>query len=764
MDQAQHRGPWRLAAIAATTLAVTLTIAAQAALTAMDHRQRVEGAMALQHAAAEVSHADQVRILTGQVPTAQVLPWVEVLQGDHALALQSLEPTQAARALVLIEQIANCGVMLVTGVDGTHPEAHNHDELRTLLGSATERAVSDAARAERAAGFALAGAGLALAGAGWLALRARHRLTQARSGAEAMRHQTQRLHTLLDSSPDSLFVITVSGSIAYRSAASDRLVDPTAASVDDLVERASAGQRAEFRAFLLGAGATTEPSIFQLTRADGSPGWFEVRTLDLTADRVVGGHLFMTRDITTEMDLRQGLEAQANTDALTGLPNRRILPRCLERARTQIGATGDPAAVLALDIDGFKAVNDALGHPMGDVLLANVAARLASAQTAEVDLVRLGGDEFAVVIPSVPGAAAALLAARTLAEVLIEPFRLGPRLEHVRASVGVAVASDPAEVDDLLHRADVALRQAKQGGGDSVILYEAAMEAATSRKSQISRALREADHDTELHLRYQPIVAADTGRITGLEALLRWDSPSLGQVSPEEFIPIAEVSGEICRIGLWVVDQICHQLAVWIEAGIDPDITVSFNVSARQLGETQFVANVLEAAHRWAVPTNRLVAEITETAALDHTGRSHQRIGQLREAGLRISIDDFGAGYSNLGQLLSVPFDVIKIDRSLLLTLTTMREHAGGDPTDSCAIMGAIVTIASILEVPVVCEGVESDQQLASLQASGITHIQGFLTGPPCLPHDLLPRLLPADPVGSVGSADPVGSVGSEAR
>ncbi|MDH4280732.1 MAG: bifunctional diguanylate cyclase/phosphodiesterase, partial [Acidimicrobiia bacterium] len=385
-------------------------------------------------------------------------------------------------------------------------------------------------------------------------------------------------------------------------------------------------------------------------------------------------------------------------------------------------------------IDGFKEINDTLGHPTGDRLLVSFASRLSNVVRGDATLLRMGGDEFAVVLPTVTGPVEAEEIARRLLDVLDEPFKLGDRLESVHTSGGLALAETAQDADDLVIRADIALYEAKRQSGTSVAVYDVALESTITRANQLARSLRDAVYDEEFSLVYQPIVTVGTEQVVALEALLRWTSPNLGPVGPDEFIPIAEATGEICAIGRWVLDNACRQLAGWMEAGMADDVTVSINVSAKQLAEPAFVNMVLRAAARWKVPTGRLVIEVTETAALDQTGLARQRLQELKDAGLKISIDDFGSGYSNLGQLISVPFDIIKIDRSLLNTLSAMREQAGGNPSGPCAIMQAIVSIASILDAPVICEGVETEQQRASLQASGITHLQGYLTGRPSPP------------------------------
>jgi len=408
-----------------------------------------------------------------------------------------------------------------------------------------------------------------------------------------------------------------------------------------------------------------------------------------------------------------------------------------------MASSGGATALIFLDLDGFKDINDTLGHHEGDALLVQVAARLRSAQRAGDLLLRLGGDEFAVVLSGLNDSTGAELAAHRYLQVLHDPFEVGPRPEVLRTSIGVTTTTDPANVAGLTAEADLAMYDAKRGGGNAVAVFDRSMESRSDEASRITRALRAANYDDEFSVVYQPIVAVDGGDLTGFEALLRWNSPTLGPVGPNDFIPVAERSGEICRIGLWVLDQVCRQIHTWNQEGLYQGLSVSCNVSPHQLAQDDFVETTLNTLGDWDVSPRRLIVEVTESAVLDHRGASIQRLAELRETGIRVSIDDFGSGYSNLGQLLQVPFDTIKIDRSLLVTLTAMREAAGGDSTDPCAIMEAVVSIASVFNAPVICEGVETDQQRTSLQASGITHLQGYLTGRPTPPENLPPHHKP---------------------
>ncbi|MCB0872752.1 MAG: EAL domain-containing protein [Thermoleophilia bacterium] len=439
----------------------------------------------------------------------------------------------------------------------------------------------------------------------------------------------------------------------------------------------------------------------------------------------------LIRSRATEFRLRDELTHQATTDILTGLPNRRVLDRVLDRARTDMATSGGVTGIVLLDLDGFKNVNDTFGHRTGDRLLVEVAARLRRAQRAHDVLLRLGGDEFAVVLVGMPTADGAEQAAHRYLSVVDEGVEVDDRSEHLRASVGVATTDDPAALDTLAAEADLAMYEAKRAGGHRVVVFQSGMEHNATAVNRITRALRLADFDQEFSLHFQPIVSIDAREPVSYEALLRWESAEIGPVGPAEFIPVAEQIGEICAIGRWVLNRVCAQLHDWDREGRWPDLRISCNVSPLQLEDPNFVLEVTSIVDGWGVDRRRVVLEVTESTVLDAHGAAVARLAALRDAGFRVAIDDFGSGYSNLGQLLQVPFDMIKIDRSLLVTLSEMREHAGGDPTSPCAIMTAIVSIASVFEAPVVCEGVETEDQLRSLRASGITHVQGYLTGRP---------------------------------
>lgn len=740
MQSDRSRVESAVAILAVAGFVLSVVFAVRSTLEAVEERQSAAAAMDLRMAATAVAHAEQLQSMGGELSAEDLLPQVVALGNDRESALHALSPEEAIEADQLLNDFAGYGILLADPA-ASDRIAHDHERLHELLSLASQRSSSGAAQAEQEAAIALVSMAIAAGLAVALVMWSRTRAARSRALAGAQLRAGQRLQVLLNDSPDILLVVDDGDGISYRSASSLSLLDPLSESLEDLVSLARPQDQGLLRTHLHHTAVSGASALFELNRPDGESGWFDVRVSDLTEHELVGGHLLTIRDVTNEVQLRTELQHQANTDLLTGLPNRRLLQPSLDAARNALAAGGTTMAFITLDIDGFKAINDTFGHLAGDDLLAQVAARLNMATRNEEALLRLGGDEFAIIISNLPGSAAAEMTANRLLKILDEPFRIGTRTEHVRTSIGVATTDEPDRSQFLLGEADMALYEAKRLGGDKVVVFEEALESSTSRRDQITRALREADYDQEFRMVYQPIVTTDSREITTLEALLRWTSPVLGEVSPEEFIPVAELTGEICMVGRWVFNRVCRQLADWGDAGMDPSVSVSVNVSPRQLAEQPFVLSVLETTKSWGVEPTRLIIEVTESAALDHTGKAQHRLEQLRAAGLRISIDDFGSGYSNLGQLLAVPFDVIKIDRSLLLTLSSMREQAGGDPTDACAIMSAIVSIASILDAPVVCEGVETEDQFTSLRASGISHIQGYLTGRPAPPNLITPLI-----------------------
>jgi diguanylate cyclase (GGDEF)-like protein len=418
----------------------------------------------------------------------------------------------------------------------------------------------------------------------------------------------------------------------------------------------------------------------------------------------------------------------ARNDGLTDLPNRLAFHEAMYHAAAR-AARGEAFAVLCLDLDRFKQVNDTLGHPVGDALLRAVAARLASL-AREVDTVaRLGGDEFAVVQANVAGPDAAAALAQRIIDDLRAPYDvLGHRIV-VGASVGIALAGPEArDADTLIRSADLALYRAKQEGRGMYRFFEPDMDARAQARRQLELDLRYAIERQEFELHYQPLMSVADRRIAAFEALIRWRHPTRGLVPPDEFIPLAEEIGLIVPIGAWVLQDACAEAARW-----PLPVKVAVNLSAVQFARADITRQVAAALHDSGLPASRLEVEITETALLNDSESTLKTLHALRALGVRIAMDDFGTGYSSLSYLRSFPFDKLKIDRSFVRDLN----EAG----ESAAIVRAIASMGRSLGIATTAEGVENEQQMAQLVRDGCTELQGFFFGRPCPAADVA-RLL----------------------
>ncbi|MDP9819807.1 putative bifunctional diguanylate cyclase/phosphodiesterase [Spirilliplanes yamanashiensis] len=404
----------------------------------------------------------------------------------------------------------------------------------------------------------------------------------------------------------------------------------------------------------------------------------------------------------------------AHTDPLTGLANRRGLLRAL---REQDAGDG-PRALVATDLDGFKNVNDTRGHDVGDEVLAEVGRRLRGNLRPDGVAARLGGDEFAVLIPA--GADQARAAAATLLELLSRPYELSTGTVFLSASIGVAAEEERGDATALMRDADLALRAAKQRGKNRVEPYDARYDSSLRRRSILEHELRGAIGRDEFRLVFQPVVTVPTMRPVGGEALLRWRHPELGAVRPDEFIPVAEESGQICEIGAWVLDQACRQLAGWLAAG--HDVWVSVNVSPRELHNADYAERVAEVLRRHEVPPQRIVLEVTEHAVATDLAELIRRLTALRETGVRIALDDFGAGYSSLGQLRNLPVDILKIDHALVAEPESRTGTAA-------PLVDVVVRLGHRLGLEVIAEGIGTPGQRAVVEEAGCRLGQGSLFG-----------------------------------
>lgn len=660
---------------------------------------------------------------------------VAALEGDHSEALHGLDPVDRDDVKLALEKTEEHGQMLLAGKSMATMD-HGlaaHAGLEESLRQAAVDANSDASGSERRSLITIAVAGAAAITSASRMFANRSRRQSERVNGEVLRLAAERFSTLLDDSPEATAIISAEGEIIYQAASLNEMFPghplDTRASIVELAIPADRQRLAHH----LSLDAEHRSSIsFQSLVSNGSlPREFSVRVSDLRDDSLVGGWLVTLREITTEAHATRELESLVETDSLTGLPNRRGLMNHLG----QMSAT--PFGFLMIDLDGFKQTNDTFGHDAGDELLKAVSGRFERCLDKGDRLYRLGGDEFGIVTQLTDDNQIEQLAS-TLIATLEAPIRLHAGFEQAHISIGIAVWNLVGSPRSVLHRADIALYEAKAGGGHRVQVIDAALEQRSARRRDLSRALDEADLDQEFSVVYQPIVDAQNGHTKYLEALLRWNSPTLGFIGPDLFIPLAESSGQIVQIGLWVLEHACSDLASMRDQGLPAHVGLTVNVSPRQLDDADFSMAVERVLNRYQLAPSDLTIEVTESALVSGSDQDLHPLQQLRTLGCHVACDDFGSGYSNLGQLMALPLDLIKVDRQLLIHLSEMRELAGGANDQPCEVMSAIVRIGGAMSAPIVAEGVETDEQRRSLASSGVTLLQGYLFSRPASPDEIL--------------------------
>ncbi|HEY5144848.1 MAG TPA: EAL domain-containing protein [Solirubrobacteraceae bacterium] len=563
---------------------------------------------------------------------------------------------------------------------------------------------------------------------------------------ELVRSQSEaRFGSLVQNSSDVVLVIDPNTTIKYVSPSIERVLGFPA---HDVIEtRASEMVHRDDRAAMLhaisavaaAADGASELIEFRIRNAWGD--WLSAESLtsNLTRDANVGGIVLNMRDVSERKRFEAELARQAFHDSLTGLANRALFRDRVDHALARRRDRGNQVAVLFIDLDDFKNVNDSLGHVSGDVLLREVGRRVSDAIRAEDTAARLGGDEFAILLEDVDGEGRASEVAQRLLVALREPLLLDGKDMSVSASIGIAFAAaqdDAVGSEELLRNADVAMYTAKEHGKGTFQIFEQAMHASVVEQLELVADLQTAVQDDRLVLHYQPIVVIETGEITGFEALVRWNHPVRGFVSPADFIPAAERSGLIVPIGRWVLETACREaVAVQRIAPRSPQLKVSVNLSARQLQRPDVEDHVRHALQESGLDPAALVLEITESMLIDDWDLALERLQNLRAIGVKIAVDDFGTGYSSLNYIRQLPVDILKIDKSFVDGLVE-----SGSET---ALMAAIVDLASVLELHPVAEGVEHEAQLQRLRAMGCELGQGFLFSRPVAAADL--RALLAD-------------------
>jgi diguanylate cyclase (GGDEF)-like protein/PAS domain S-box-containing protein len=582
---------------------------------------------------------------------------------------------------------------------------------------------------------ALAGA----LGAGWV-----RAAREVKAGGIALRalkedRRTRRLtedrfRSLVLSTSDVIIVLTADGTMDYHSPSASRIWGYAADALHQVKFDALVHPEDLSVAQNLFEQTMTRPRLsmaaeLRIRLADDSYCYFEAVATNLLRDPRVNGIVATFRDITERKDLEQALTYQAFHDALTDLPNRSLFVDRVERALARAVRHGESVSVMFIDVDNFKVVNDSLGHPVGDQLLVGLIQRIKSCLRHEDTLARLSGDEFAILIEDIRDDEDARKLANRLQEQLLTPFILDRREVFATVSIGIVV-SGPAHLgpDDLLRDADLAMYRAKSNGKARCEVFDHTMNADMTERLTLETSMRRAIERRELRVFYQPIICLDDERVIGFEALVRWEHPQRGLISPADFIPLAEETGLIVPIGAWVLEEACRQVKQWqAERCPGRTLLLNVNVSARQLQALDLVETVDSVLKRTGFNPVQLKLELTESLMMQDVDWTIQRLHELKALSIQLGVDDFGTGYSSLAYLRQFPIDLLKVDKSFVGRL-------GVNPHDD-AIVRSIVTLANDLGMQVVAEGIETAEQLAMLRELGCVYGQGYYFSRPLPAH-----------------------------
>jgi diguanylate cyclase (GGDEF)-like protein/PAS domain S-box-containing protein len=545
-----------------------------------------------------------------------------------------------------------------------------------------------------------------------------------------------KLRGLLEGSSDVVTVVAPDGKITYVSPSVSRVFGHPHESVlnanlgEFLHPDDELGALAMINRCAKGIAAETEFEA-RWRHADGT--WRHAETIisNLQDDSSVGGLILNTRDVSERKALQDELAHRALHDPLTDLANRSLFKESVERALRRTGRNGRSVAVVFLDVDDFKRVNDSLGHDSGDRMLAMVADRVRVSVRPYDVAARLGGDEFGVLLENADLRVASSVAERILRSMDL-PISIDGREISAQGSLGIAVGGPGDDVEDVMRNADVAMYMAKARGKGRYEVFEPGMNASAVERMELAADLRRAVEGRQFILHYQPIVGLSDGTIIGVEALIRWKHPRRGLLAPGEFIDTAEETGLIVPIGRWVLNEACRQLRQWQDRHGDPPLSAAVNVSVKQLQDARFVNDVRSALATTGLDPTSLTLEITETVLMSDTAEVLSRLEELRAVGVRLSLDDFGTGYASLGYLARFPLNVLKVDRSFIQGVGTEQQSS---------LTPVMVSIGHSLGLQTIAEGVEDPSQVGHLRELGFDAAQGFLFSRPASA-DELDRLL----------------------
>ncbi|TFV98690.1 GGDEF and EAL domain-containing protein [Oxalobacteraceae bacterium OM1] len=544
-----------------------------------------------------------------------------------------------------------------------------------------------------------------------------------------------QLDSLMEAAGDAVFRLNARGHILSASRrGADLLGVPEALEGQPLAEFVLGGEQAALATALDEAAASNQPVRVKVRlKTPLGPLWTELQLMAYPATPGEREVLAVGRDISGQHATEERLRHMATHDALTGLPNRSLLSDRIRMAIAQARRVGKGFSVLALDLDGFKKVNDALGHPIGDALLRVAAMRLSDTLRDVDTLARVGGDEFVAVLPGAVAEAEIQLIARRMIGSMQLPFDIQGHTLYVGTSIGAAIFPEHGDSEvKLLAHADTAMYRAKETGKGRLTVFNHDKFTQPEHDVSMEAAMFQAVRDGEFLLNYQPIVDARTRQIMGFEALMRWNRPGQGLVSPAQFIPMAENNGLINLLGAWALKSACVQVRRFQEVAGRP-LYVSVNVSPRQFRNDQFLDIMDEAMKLSGLDGSQLLLEITEGILMSDPEHAEALLTAMTARNVRIAIDDFGTGYSSLAYLKRFPIATLKIDRAFIKDLPTSVKDV--------AICNVVLSLASHLQLTTVAEGVENEDQFQFLSRHGCGLIQGYLTGRPLLPEDAMALL-----------------------
>nr|MCH9783573.1 EAL domain-containing protein [Gammaproteobacteria bacterium] len=462
------------------------------------------------------------------------------------------------------------------------------------------------------------------------------------------------------------------------------------------------------------------------------PEWLQISSVLDEKQRVIR-YVGMLSDLTSRKEAEERVQFLSNYDRLTGLPNRALFRERLQRALTLARLNREKAALLMIDLDRFKPINESLGHEIGDRLLKLAAERICRCGVNDENLARVGGDEFTLVLENCGAEAQISVLCQKLINMMKKPFLIDGHELLLGASIGISVFPNPGqEAQSMINQAEMAVHQAKRSGGNNFQFYRTGMQMASVEQLALETSLRKAIFKNEFVVHYQPKMDLADSRISSVEALVRWQHPTMGLLAPSEFIPLAEESGLISAIGELVLERACRQARQWLDRGLG-DIRVSVNLSAHQFRKGNLADVVDRILALTGLPAELLELELTESLIMEDMDQNIALLERLRARGVGLSLDDFGTGYSSLNYLKRFPVDTLKIDRTFITDLA--------DNPDDAAITRAIIEMAHSLTMSVVAEGVETDQHLNILREMGCDSIQGYLISRP-VPEDELHDIL----------------------